>query len=142
MDYMATSTSYRLSDSARTRLARQADREGMTATALLERLITEGIDVLDHSGIVFRGPTNGRRAGLAGGPDVWEVVARLRELDGPEESRIRTLAQESALHPRLIRAALDYAARHRDEVIGRIEARESAISEGQEITQARQALLA
>lgn len=139
---MASSTSYRLSNKAKERLARRADREGITATALLERLITEGIDALDQPGIVHRGPTNDRRAGLAGGPDVWEVVARLRELQGTEETRIRILAEESTLHPRLIRVALDYAARHPDVIMERIEARESAIRDGQEMTRTRQALLA
>src|SRR5216683_2597679 len=52
---MATSTSFRISDAAKTRLASRAAREGMTATALLDQLIVEGIDQLDYPGIVFRG---------------------------------------------------------------------------------------
>jgi hypothetical protein len=32
----------------------------------------------DHPGIVFRDGPTGRRAGLAAGPDVWEVVSALR----------------------------------------------------------------
>jgi hypothetical protein len=71
----------------------------MTATALLDQLIVEGIDQLDSPGIVFRGPAHDRRAALAAGPDVWEVVARLQELDGSEEQRISVLAAESDLHP-------------------------------------------
>ena len=40
----------------------------------------------DHPGIVFRDGTAGRRAGLAGGPDVWEVIGALRStgLEGNE----------------------------------------------------------
>jgi len=106
---MATSTSFRISDAARTQLATRAAREGMTATALLDLLIVEGIDQLDYPGIIFRGPAHDRRAALAAGPDVWEVIARLQELDGSEEQRISLLSSESDLHPRLIRIALDYA---------------------------------
>jgi hypothetical protein len=61
--------------------------EGVSATALLDRLIVEGVEQLDHPGIVFRGPAHDRRAALAAGPDVWEVTARLREIGGSEEQR-------------------------------------------------------
>ncbi len=32
----------------------------------------------EHPGIVFRDGPTGRRAALAGGPDVWEVIATLK----------------------------------------------------------------
>src|ERR1700733_4151292 len=122
---VAASTSFRISDTARTRLASRAAREGITATALLDQLIIEGTDQLDYPGIVFRGPAHDRRAALAAGPDVWEVVARLQELDGSEEQRISLLAAGSGLGPRLIRIALDYAAEHSAEVRERIERNQS-----------------
>jgi hypothetical protein len=140
--YMPRSTSYRLTEETRARLSRQADREGITATALLDRLITEGIDAIDHPGVVHHGPPHDRRAALAGGPDVWEVVARLRDLDGGEEERIRVLAEESALHPRSIRVALDYAAANAEGITARIEANEQAIRDSQSGAEARQTLLA
>lgn len=46
----------------------------MSATALLERLIIQGVDTIDHPGIVSRVPTGDRRAALATGPDRWEIV--------------------------------------------------------------------
>jgi hypothetical protein len=118
---MAASTSFRISDDARARLAARAIREGVTATALLDQLIIEGTDQLDYPGIVFRGPAHDRRAALTAGPDVWEIVARLQELDGSEEQRISLLAAESDLHPRLIRVALDYAAEHAGQIRERID---------------------
>ena len=45
---MATSTSFRISDAARSRLASRAAHEGITATALLDLLIVEGVDQLDY----------------------------------------------------------------------------------------------
>lgn len=136
-----TSTSFRLSDRARRRLSERAKHEGVSATALLERLIIEGVDTLDHPAVVYRGALHDRRAGLAGGPDVWEVVARLRELDGSEEDRIETLAEETDLHPRQIRAALEFASTHPDEVTADIDRNEAAIVEGQEAAERRQAFL-
>jgi len=139
---MATSTSFRISDTARTRLATRAAREGMTATALLDLLIVEGIDQLDYPGIIFRGPAHDRRAALAAGPDVWEVIARLQELDGSEEQRISLLSAESDLHPRLIRIALDYAAEHPAEIRERIERNQAVAERSRGMSQQRQALLA
>ena len=139
---MAASTSFRISDTARTRLATRAAREGMTATALLDLLIVEGIDQLDYPGIIFRGPAHDRRAALAAGPDVWEVIARLQELDGSEEQRISLLSAESDLHPRLIRIALDYAAEHPAEIRERIERNHAVAERSRGMSQQRQALLA
>ena len=139
---MAASTSFRISDAARTRLATRAAREGMTATALLDLLIVEGIDQLDYPGIIFRGPAHDRRAALAAGPDVWEVIARLQELDGSEEQRISLLSAESDLHPRLIRIALDYAAEHSTEIRERIERNQAVAERSRGMSQQRQALLA
>lgn len=138
---MATSTSFRISDAARTRLATRAAREGMTATALLDLLIVEGIDQLDYPGIIFRGPPHDRRAALAAGPDVWEVIARLQELDGSEEQRISLLSAESDLHPRLIRIALDYAAEHSAEIRERIERNQAVAERSRGTFRQRQALL-
>ena len=131
---MAASTSFRISDAARARLASRAAHEGVTSTALL--------DQLDYPGIIFRGPAHDRRAALAAGPDVWEIVARLQELDGSEEQRISLLAAESDLHPRLIRIALDYAAEHPNEVRERIDRNRAMAERSRHTARQREALLA
>lgn len=100
---MAASTLFRISEVARRRLHARAAEEGVSATALLDRLIVKGVEQRDFPGIAFRGPAHDRRAALAGGPDVWEVIARLREREGATEERVLTLSEESELHPRVIR---------------------------------------
>jgi hypothetical protein len=139
---MAPSTSFRISAAAKDVLTKRAEVEGTSATALLERLIVEGVRVLDHPGITFRGPDRDRRAALAAGPDVWEVVSRLRELDGSAERRIHDLSEESGLHPRLIRVALDYAGAHPDEIRTRIERNEEMVERSRRAVEQREALLA
>ena len=139
---MAASTSFRISDTARTRLASRAAREGSSATALLDQLIVEGIDQRDYPGIVFRGPAHDRRAALAAGPDVWEVIGRLQELDGSEEQRGSLLSAESDLHTRLIRIALDYAPEHTDEIRGRIDRNHATAEQSRSTAREREALLA
>lgn len=135
------STSFRISQNARRRLTTRAHREGMSATALLERLIVEGIDSLDHDGIVFRGPPHDRRAALAGGPDLWEIISRLRELDGSEEQRITTLVEESGLHARQIRLAIDFAAENPEDVNERIADNQAAVDASRRAAEQRHALL-
>jgi hypothetical protein len=137
----AKSTSFRLSEEAKQRLAERAEREGVSATALLERLIIEGVDTLDHPGVVFRGPPHDRRAGLAAGPDVWEIIARLRELEGSEEQRIAALAEETELYPREIRRAVEYAAAHPEDIQARIERNEAAAERSRQAVRQRQELL-
>lgn len=138
---MGASTSFRISDTARTRLASRAAREGTSATALLDRLIVEGTDQLEYPGIVFRGPARDRRPALAGGPDVWEVIARLKELPGTNEQRISLLAEETDLHPRLIRIAVDYAAEHPDDVLVRIDRNRTLADRSRAASGQRDALL-
>jgi hypothetical protein len=139
---VAASTSFRISDATRARLASRAASEGVTVTALLDQLIIEGTDQLDYPGIIFRGPAHDRRAALAVGPDVWEIVARLQELDGSEEQRISLLAAESDLHPRLIRIALDYAAEHSSEIRERIDRNRAMAERSRHTARQREALLA
>lgn len=139
---MARSTSYRISEDARHKLAGRAAVEGISATALLDRLITEGVDASDHPGIVFRGLAHDRRAGLAAGPDVWEVVSRLQELEGAVEERVAMLAEETDLHPREIRAAVDYASEHADEVQARIDGNHAAAERSERAARHRDALIA
>lgn len=139
---MTSSTSFRISATAKAALAARAQSDGMSATALLEQLITEGVRTLDHPGIVFRGLAHSRRAALAGGPDVWELVARLRELDGPVERRVQELSDEAGLPAQVVRVALDYAAAHPDEVESRIRSNEEMIERSQRLAAQRAALLA
>ena len=83
-----------------------------------------------------------RRAALAAGPDVWEVIARLRELEVSTEERIATLSEESELHHRLIRLAVDYAAEHPDEIRRRMDRNDEMVERSRKAAQQREALLA
>lgn len=136
-----SSTSFRLSAEAKQQLTRRAELEGLSATALLERLILEGVATLEHPGIVFRDGPGGRRAGLAGGPDVWEIIARLRELEGTEDQRVTMLAEESDLHPRQISIALAYAVDRPDEIESDIATNRRALEEAERAHAARARLL-
>ncbi len=137
-----STTSVRLDDDVRQQLAGIAATEGTTVTELIERFLREGLATAAHPGVVFKGGPSGRRAALAGGPDVWEIVAALRHTPGSEAKRIARLAEQFGLHQRQIVIALNYAADHRDEIEARIEANERALADAERIAAERQRLLA
>ncbi len=134
--------SLRLDDELRTRLADAATQAGTTVTALVDRFVREGLALDGHPGITFKPGPSGRRAALAGGPDVWEVVAALRDVAGTGSQRVAALAAQFGIHERQVVAALDYAAAHRDEVEARVRANDRALEEAERVALERGRLLA
>jgi hypothetical protein len=137
-----STTSVRLDDALRERLADEAAAEGTTVTELIERFVREGLATAAHPGIVFKPGPAGRRAALAGGPDVWEIAAALRHLEGPQAKRVAALAEQLGLAERQIVLALNYAAAHRDEIEDRVRANDRALAEAERIATERERLFA
>jgi hypothetical protein len=90
-------------------------RTGESRSQLAKRLLEEGLHMAAHPGIVFRSGPAGRRPGLAGGPDVWEVVRLFLGLPR-EEDRSQQVADLSGLTPAQVRMALGYYADYADEI--------------------------
>jgi hypothetical protein len=137
-----STTSLRLDDELRGRLAALAELEGTSVTALVERFVREGLATAAHPGIVFKSGPAGRRAALAGGPDVWEIAAALRRTSGPEAKRVAALAREFGIHERQVTIALNYAAADREEIEARIHANDRALEEAERVAHERKRLLA
>jgi hypothetical protein len=93
-----STTSIRLDDDLHRQLGAQAAAEATTVTELIERFVREGLASAAHPGIAFKPGPAGRRAALAGAPDVWEVVAALRDTTGPESEPVRAVAEQLGLH--------------------------------------------
>lgn len=74
----------------------------------------------DHPGIVFRDGPAGRRAGLAGGPDVWELIAAVRASDLEGDRALEAAADWAGLTSAQVRIAVAYYADFRDEIDERI----------------------
>ena len=137
-----TTTSLRLDDELRERLATLAETEGTSVTSLVERFLREGLTVAEYPGIVFKPGPNGRRAALAGGPDVWEIASALRQTSGTEAERIAALAQEFGVHERQVVIALNYAAANEEEIEARVRANDEALEKAERVAIGRQRLLA
>lgn len=98
-------------------LARAARRSpGLTRSGLVARLLDEGLRMEAHPGIVFRDGPAGRRPGLAGGPDVWEVARVLRDVEAVGEDALRETAILTGLPLHHVRTAAAYYVPYRPEV--------------------------
>lgn len=138
----ARATSYRLDPEIKQQLAGQAAAEQISQRALLERLVREGLDTLHHPGIVYRDGPTGRRAALAVGPDVWEIVSALRYTTGAQERRVAALGEQFGLHPRHMRTAIDFAVNHRQEIDDQVAANDGAAEQARLSAEGRARLMA
>ena len=138
---MATSTSYRLDSDLKQRLARQAAAEGITETALVTRLLEQGLAAIEHPGIVYRPGPSGWRAGLAGGPDVDEVVRTIRSTGAAGDKAVSSAADSLGIDQRLVRLAIDYAAEHLEAIEARLRENEDAVDRVKKLASARSSVL-
>jgi hypothetical protein len=112
--------SIRMSERTLARLDIDARRRGEAKARTAERLIDEGLRMEDHPGIVFRDGPTGRRAALAAGPDVWEVIETLQGTGRSGEEAVAAPAAWGNRTPVQVRAAVQYDADYREEVDDRI----------------------
>jgi hypothetical protein len=104
--------------------------------------LEEGLRSRHHPLIAFRDGPSGRRAGLVGGPDVWEVIGGLVGGDVPAEARIERSVELFGLAPQQAEAALDYYADFTAEIDGEIVANRAVVDEAEAAWHCRQNLLA
>lgn len=118
--YMSVNVSVRLDDDLAELLRLRARAAGETLSDRLRRYAEEGARREEHPLITFRDGPTGRRAGLLGGPDVWEVALWLDDL-AAEPDPVAALLKESSLSRPQLDAALAYRAAYPDEIAARIE---------------------
>ena len=117
---MSVSVSVRLDDRLAERLRLRARAAGESLSDRLRRYAEEGARRDEHPMITFRDGPTGRRAGLIGGPDVWEVALWIDDL-GPVTDPAAELAADGVLSRPQIDSALAYRAAYADEINARIE---------------------
>jgi hypothetical protein len=112
--------SVRLSERALARLDAGARRRGEPKSRTAERLIDEGLRMEEYPGIVFRDGPTGRRAALAAGPDVWEVIETAIGTGLRGEEAIAETATWGNLSPAQVRLTMRYYGEFREEIDARI----------------------
>jgi hypothetical protein len=105
----------------------RSERLGQSKARVAERLIEEGLRIEELPGIVFRSGPTGRRAGIAGGPDVWEIARDLKSVarEGSTDP-IASVAHVSGLDRGIVELAASYYAAYPVDIDERIRINEQA----------------
>ena len=124
-----------------------AANPGMSLSSAANRLVDEALRMSEHPGIMFRPGPTGRRAGLAAGPDIWEIVRAVRsgrtaEPDLPEDDLLAMVAENTGLTVPAIRFAVRYWASYPDEINAEITAADTAEAAAEDAWRRERQLLA
>ena len=110
---MSTPVAIRFDESLLGEVRRIAKRRATSISSVIQTFTEEGVRAQQVPGIVFRDGPAGRRAGVAGSLDVWEIIAGARQVQSADPS---VLAAELGLPARVVMIALDYYARFPEEI--------------------------
>ncbi|MBI4259167.1 MAG: CopG family transcriptional regulator [Actinobacteria bacterium] len=117
---MSVNVSVRLDEGLAERLRLRARAAGESLSDRLRRYAEEGARRDEHPLITFRDGPTGRRAGLVGGPDVWEVAMWLEDL-GSEPDPAAALVADGVVTRAHIDAVVRYRTPYPEEIAARIE---------------------
>src|SRR6266536_2906385 len=121
------SFSARFSSEVVDKLEAHSGRIGESKARVAERLIDEGLQIEEFPGIVFRTGPTGRRAGVAGGPDVWEIVRDLKSAaQAGASDPIEAVSRASGLDRSKVELAASYYAAYPDDIDDRIRLNDEA----------------
>lgn len=124
------------------RLRRAAAGRDTTPSGLAQRLVDEGLRSQEFPGVMFRDGPAGRRAGLAVGPDVWEIVAAVRDCALRGEAAVEAVAADLSLTTGAMRVALAYYGAYPQEIDAEIADNEYAAEAALRSWESQQRLLA
>ncbi len=134
--------SLRIADATFRRLQERSEALSQPRSRLAERFLDEGLRMEEHPGIVFRPGPAGRRPAIVNGPDVWEVISVLRELDASGEEAIGEAAELTGLDGQGVRTAARYYADFRHEIDEWIERVRAEADRAEQDWNRRQSVLA
>ena len=111
------STSIRIRPDLKEELERRAREAGVSAAALYEQFIDEGLRREEHPLIAFRDGGGGRRAVIAGRRiAVGQIVDTIEASPGKGDARLKEAAEYLSLPLSHVQAAVRYYAQFKDEV--------------------------
>lgn len=116
---MSVNVSVRLDDRLAERLRLRSRAAGESLSDRLRRYAEEGARHDEHPLITFRDGPTGRRAGLVGGPDIWEVTMWVDDLSCADPAA--KLAVDGVVNLTQIEAALAYRSAYPAEIQARID---------------------
>lgn len=108
-----------------------AANPGMSLSSAANRLVDEALRMTEHPGIIFRSGPTGRRAALAGGPDIWEVIRAIKSAHTAEpelhdDDLLSLVSSNTGIPMRLLSTAVRYWAAYPDEINAEIATADAA----------------
>jgi hypothetical protein len=131
----------RLDETTLERLDAESKRTGTSRSQLARDLLDEGLRMQAHPGIVFRSGPAGRRAGLALGPDIWEVARVFLHLDATGDALLEQTATLTGLSVQQVHVALRYYVEFSQEIDDWIRRIDAEATQAEEIWLREQALV-
>jgi len=140
---MANPLSMRFDAALLARLRRRVNATpGSTTSALAQRLIDEGLRMADHPGVIFKDGPSGRRAAPGYGPDIWEIVKFLGEIDERGPAALDAAAEVFALDSSRVTTAVSYFGNYPDEIDAEINEADEASERAEEAWRVQRRLIA
>lgn len=109
-----------ISEDLAERLRAEGEASDQPPPALAASLLDEGLKTRQFPGIVYMDGPSGRRASLAGGPDIWQVIKALRSVPTDLYDPIGTVCIESDLYERQVNLAIQFYESYPDEIEAKI----------------------
>ena len=138
---MPRPTSFRLPKELLERVEAESRDVGISITQLVSSLLDEGLKTRRFAGVVYRGGAGRRRAAIAAGPDVWEVVRDLAAAPGGGTDRVENVVAETGLTSASVCLAADFYASFPEEINELIQADERAAEQVRRQARRREQLL-
>ena len=115
-------------------------------SSMTNLFVDEALRAEEHPGVTFHPGPAGRRAGLIGGPDVWQVIDTLLTVrdDDPglaDEALVDATSEAMGLPEFQVRIAVRFYAAYRSEIDEWITANREAATQGEARWLAEQELL-
>lgn len=120
---------------------------GMSLSSAANRLVDEALRMTEHPGVIFRAGPTGRRAALASGPDIWEVIRAIKSAHTAEPGLHETdlldlVCGNTGIALRSLNTAVRYWAAYPEEIDAEITASDAAEDAAQQAWLRERQLLA
>ncbi len=108
-----------------------AANPGMSLSSAANRLVDEALRMAEHPGVIFRPGPTGRRAALAAGPGLWEVIRAVKPAHAAEpglnsDDLVSLVSDNTGIALRPLTTAVRYWAAYPGEVDAEIAAADAA----------------
>ena len=117
---MARAVSLPISEDLAERLRAEGEASDQPPPVLAASLLDEGLKTRQFPGIIYMDGPSGRRASLADGPDVWQIIRALQEVPTDQHDPVETVCIEADLCVRQIKLAVQFYEAYPNEIEAKI----------------------